>query len=73
MPMQSLKEIGQKLLKLESGNKVLTDGRTLKIFGGYIKHNTPPLFVGSACAVMFSMRRKMESPLVTNIETDYQR
>ena len=28
MSMQSLKKIGQKLLKLESGNKVLTDGWT---------------------------------------------
>ena len=41
MPMQSLKKISQKLLKLESGNEVLTDSgrtdrRTLKIFGGYI-------------------------------------
>ena len=39
MSMQSLKKIGQKLLKLESGNEALTDGRmdrpTLKIFGGY--------------------------------------
>ena len=33
--MQSLKKIGQKLLKLESGNEALTDGRTLKRFGGY--------------------------------------
>ena len=30
MSMQSLKEIDQKLLKLESGNKALTDRRTLK-------------------------------------------
>ena len=28
MPMQSLKKIDQKLLKLESGNEALTDGRT---------------------------------------------
>ena len=35
MSMQSLKEIGQKLLKLESGNKALTDGWTLKIFRWY--------------------------------------
>ena len=28
MSMQSLKKIGQKLLKLESGNEALTDGRT---------------------------------------------
>ena len=28
MSMQSLKEIGQKLLKLESENEVLTEGRT---------------------------------------------
>ena len=35
MSMQSLKKIGQKLLKLESGNEALTDGRTLKRFGGY--------------------------------------
>ena len=35
MSMQSLKKIGQKLLKLESGNEALTDGRTLKIFGGF--------------------------------------
>ena len=35
MSMQSLKKIGQKLLKLESGNEALMDGRTLKIFGGY--------------------------------------
>ena len=34
MSMQSSKKIGQKLLKLESGNEALTDGRTLKIFGG---------------------------------------
>ena len=31
MSMQSLKKIGQKLLKLESGNEALTDGQTLKI------------------------------------------
>ena len=36
MTMQSLKKIGQNLLKLESGNEALTDGRTLKIFGGYV-------------------------------------
>ena len=44
MSMQSLKKIGQKLHKLESGNEALMDGRrtdrhtdggTLKIFGGY--------------------------------------
>ena len=43
MSMQSLKKIGQKLLKLESGNEALTDGRTdgrtdtqnFKIFGEY--------------------------------------
>ena len=35
MTMQSLKKIGQKLLMLESGNEALTDGQTLKIFGGY--------------------------------------
>ena len=35
MSMESLKTIGQKLLKLESGNEALTDGRTLKRFGGY--------------------------------------
>ena len=43
MSMQNLKTIGQKLHKLESGNKALTegrtlrrmDGRTLKRFGGY--------------------------------------
>ena len=28
MSMQSLKKIGQKLLKLEHGNEALTDGRT---------------------------------------------
>ena len=28
MSMQSLKKIGQKLLKLESGNEAVTDGRT---------------------------------------------
>ena len=28
MSMQSLKKIGQKLLKLESGNEALTDGGT---------------------------------------------
>ena len=37
--MQDLKKIGQKLLKFESGNEALTDGRpdgrTLKRFGGY--------------------------------------
>ena len=33
--MQSLKKIGRKLLKFESGNEALTDGRTLKRFGGY--------------------------------------
>ena len=33
--MQSLKKIGQKLLKFESGNEALTDGRTLKSFGWY--------------------------------------
>ena len=37
MFLQNLKKIGQKLLKLESGNEALTDGRTLKIFGGYNK------------------------------------
>ena len=31
MSMQSLKKIGKKLLKLESGNEALTDGQTLKI------------------------------------------
>ena len=36
MTLQSLKKIGQNLLKLESGNEALTDGRTLKIFGGYV-------------------------------------
>ena len=50
MSKQSLKKIGQKLLKLESGNEALmdgrtfsfvclhgqTDGQTLKWFGGYI-------------------------------------
>ena len=39
MTVQNLKKIGQKLLKLESGNEALmdgrTDGQTLKIFGGY--------------------------------------
>ena len=39
MSMQSLEKICQKLLKLESGNEALTDGRTdtqkFKIFGGY--------------------------------------
>ena len=35
MSMQSVKKIGQKLLKLESGNEALTDGRSLKRFGGY--------------------------------------
>ena len=35
MSMQSLKKIGHKLLKIESGNEALTDGRTLKIFRGY--------------------------------------
>ena len=35
MSMQSLKEIGQKILKLEIGNEALMDGRTLKWFGGY--------------------------------------
>ena len=39
MSMQSLKKIGQNLLKLESGNEALTDGRTVtqnfKIFEGY--------------------------------------
>ena len=45
MSMQSLKKISQKLLKLESGNEALTDGRTdtqnVKIFEVY--NNTPPL------------------------------
>ena len=36
MSMQSLKKIGQKLLKSESGNKALTDGHS-KRFGGYNK------------------------------------
>ena len=46
MSTQSLKKIGQKLLKLESGNEALTDGQTdtqnFKIFGGYniIPHHT---------------------------------
>ena len=31
MPMQSLKKIGQKLLKLESGNEALTDGHSKRI------------------------------------------
>ena len=35
MSMQGLKKIGQKLLKLDSGNEALTDGWTLKQFGGY--------------------------------------
>ena len=35
MSMPSLKKIDQNLLKLKSGNKALTDGRTLKQFGGY--------------------------------------
>ena len=39
MSMQSLKKVGQKLLKLESGNEALMDGLTdnqnFKIFGGY--------------------------------------
>ena len=39
MSRQNLKKIGQKLLKLESGNEALTggrtNGRTLKRFGGY--------------------------------------
>ena len=35
MSVQSLKKICQKLLKLESGNDALMDGRTLKRFGGY--------------------------------------
>ena len=35
MSIQSLKKIGQNLLKLESGNEALTDGWTLKRFGGY--------------------------------------
>ena len=35
MSMQSLKKIGQKLLKLESGNEALTDGRTLNRFEEY--------------------------------------
>ena len=41
MSMQSLKKIGQKLLKLESGNEALTDRRMdgqtqkFKLFGGY--------------------------------------
>ena len=33
--MQKVKKIGQKLLKSESRNKALTDGRTLNWFGGY--------------------------------------
>ena len=35
--MQSVKKIGQKLLKLESGNEALTeDGHfNFKVFGGY--------------------------------------
>ena len=39
--MPSLKQIGQKLLKLESGNEALTDGQTVR----RVLHNTPPLFV----------------------------
>ena len=38
MSMQSLKKIGQKVLKLEHGNEALTDGRTTdghSNFGGY--------------------------------------
>ena len=35
MSMPSFKKIDQNLLKLESGNEALTDGRTLKQFGGY--------------------------------------
>ena len=30
MPMQSLKKIGQKLLKLESGKEAPTDGQTFR-------------------------------------------
>ena len=33
--IQSLKKMGQNLFKFESGNEPLTDGRTLKRFGGY--------------------------------------
>ena len=35
MSMKRLKKIDQKLLKLESENEALTDGRTLKRFRGY--------------------------------------
>ena len=49
MSMQSLKKISQKLLKLESGNEALTDGRTdghSKRFGGY---NIIPRGIKSKC------------------------
>ena len=35
MSMQSLKKIGQKLLKLESGHEALMNGRIVQWFGGY--------------------------------------
>ena len=41
MSMQSMKETGQKLLKLESGNGALTDTQTIR----RVLHNTPPLCV----------------------------
>ena len=49
MSMQSLKKIGQKVLKLEHGNEALTDGQMdgqtdgRSKFEGY--NITPPLFV----------------------------
>ena len=52
MSMQSLKKIGQKVLKFQHGNEALTDrqidglttdGRTLKV--RRVLHNTPSLFV----------------------------
>ena len=35
MSMQSLMKIGQELLKLESGDEAMMDGRTRKRFGEY--------------------------------------
>ena len=45
MSMQSLKKIGQKLLKLESGNEALTNGWMDTQVVWRVQHNTLPLLM----------------------------
>ena len=74
MSMQRLKKIGQKLLKLEAGNEPLTDGRTLKRFGGY----NIPLFVAgykkqtkyyAICNTVLKSLGSIRSPVIWNQST----